>query len=226
MKVYVTSPRGKEKLVQAFEKEGCEVVNKLSTDVKLIVPTVDEELPFFSRSREYFKSQGIEVMVSSDYTIDMCRDKAEFSRFCKRHGFAHPSTGQFEAIIKPRFGKGSKGIIKIDRSYIVQDIVPFPEYSVDSYCGAIRKFIPRKRLNIINGESTAAEINLQETIGIAETADRLAAQLGIYGPACIQGWWTGKTFIVGEVNCRFGGGFWLTQDIAPTVKWMVDEVRD
>lgn len=226
MKIYISQPRGKEKLVQAFQKEGCEVANFLTDDVKLIVPTVDEELTFFARSAEYFRFKGIEVNISSAYTIDICRDKAEFSRFCKRHSFAHPATAQFDAIIKPRFGKGSRGITKIDRSYIVQDIMPFPEYSVDyfaSFDGKTTSIVPRKRLNVVNGESQTGEIEMDGII--LDTVKRLGEELALLGHNTIQGWFTGKTFVVGEVNCRFGGGFWLTQDAAPTVKWLVQGVK-
>src|ERR1700719_2341555 len=43
-----------------------------------------------------------------------CNDKAEFNRFCRRHGFSIPETwicdkGQ-KFIIKPRNGSGGKGI--------------------------------------------------------------------------------------------------------------------
>src|SRR5947207_11718552 len=100
MKILITQSKGKEKLVQAFKNAGAEVVSQLTPDIRLIIPTVDEELWFFSRS-------NLPVMCASDYTIDICRDKAEFYRFCRRHGFPTPNTMQQNLIVKPRFGKGS-----------------------------------------------------------------------------------------------------------------------
>ena len=52
MRVLITSPKGKERLVKAFEDVGWTVVRTLLELPDLIVPTVDEELPFFSQNRE------------------------------------------------------------------------------------------------------------------------------------------------------------------------------
>lgn len=222
MRVLVTSPKGKENLVKAFEDVGATVVNSLLELPDLIIPTVDEELPFFALNREWFNANGIEVMVASEFTISTCRDKAEFNLFCKRHGFQTPRTWHMEAHVKPRYGKGSKGIVKVDRSFIIQETSAFPEVSIDYFAdlhGEPLNAIARFRLGIVNGASTEMEIvpnfNFKEV-------RRLGKELMLVGHNVIQGYWTGETFIFGEVNPRFGGGSHLTFDIFNSPKWLKD----
>lgn len=224
-KVLITSPHGKEPLIQAFEEAGATVVKEMDADVKLIIPTVDEELPFFSRAKQWLSYQGIHVMVSDPGTIDTCRDKAEFYRFCKRHSFATPITGQFEAIVKPRFGKGSKGQFKIDRSYISQEIMDWPEYSVDylgNWDGKFINCIPRLRLNIINGESHSTVIDNNKQI--VNMCKLLGNELKLVGHNTIQLWFDGQHIKFNEVNCRFGGGFRFTKNLLNSIPWLLENL--
>lgn len=225
MRVLVTSIKGKEKLCKAFEDVGATLVDSLLALPDLIVPTVDEELPFFSLNRSWFQSQGVEVMVGSDYTISMCRDKMEFYRFCRRHSFLTPTTLQEHLIAKPRFGKGSRGIVRIDTSYIVQPVINLPEVSVDYFAdlnGTFISAIPRFRLNVINGES-------QEMASVPdfdlETVKRLGRELLLVGHNVIQGFWDGKEMIFTEVNPRFGGGSWLTFDIFNSPQFLMEHLK-
>lgn len=226
MRVLITSPYGKEKLVRAFEQAGWTVVATLLELPDLIVPTVDEELPFFALNRDWFKSQGIEVMVGSDYTIAMTRDKAEFYRFCRRHGFKTPSTVQDTLIAKPRFGKGSKGIIKLDRSYIVQPFIDLPEVSIDYYAdlnGDFRSAIPRFRRNVVNGESQ--DMEFVPDLDLTEIK-RMGSELMLVGHNVIQGFLCeDKTICFMEVNPRFGGGSSLTFDIFNSPKILMETMR-
>jgi carbamoyl-phosphate synthase large subunit len=221
MKVLITSQNNKQALVKEFSKYA-EVVDHLTQDVELIVPTVDEELPFFARAKEFFNSKGIYVMVPSDYTIDMCRDKAEFYRFCKRHGFKTPVTMQESLIAKPRFGKGSKGIIRIDRSYIVQQVVDFPEISIDYFAdfeGHYVSIVPRYRMHVVNGESK--DFMLVKNFDSTETK-RLGKELGLVGHNVIQGFYDGKDVCFTEVNCRFGGGSHFSWRLFSGPKWLIN----
>ena len=225
MRVLVTSPRGKEKLVKAFEDAGATVVATLQELPDLIVPTVDEELPFFSQNREWFKSFGIEVMVASPFTVDTCRDKAEFNLFCKRHGFLTPRTWQMDAHVKPRFGKGSRGIVKVTKAFIIQETCTFPEVSIDYFADLNGNFvsaIPRFRLDVVNGESQAMEYVPNFDF---DKIKRLGNELRLVGHNVIQGYWTGDSFILGEVNPRFGGGSWMTFDLFNSPKALIGALR-
>lgn len=227
MKVLITSPRGKEHLVDAFKKTDVEVVKTLEEGVKLIIPTVDEELPFFAQARPWFNQQGIEVMVSNPTTIDLCRDKAEFARVCARHGVSHPRTSYGENfIVKPRFGKGSRGIIRPEHSHIVQETITFPEVSIDYFAdfeGKCLSMIARYRLNVTNGESTDMQI-----VADFDYTDvkRFGEELKLIGHNVIQGFWTGKTFIFSEINLRFGGGSWMTFDIFNSPEYLINSIKE
>ena len=223
MKVLITSALTKPPLVKAFENEGVEVVRQLDNDVKLIVPTVDEELPFFASANSYFARQGIQVMISSEDSIYLCRDKTEFYRFCRRHSFPAALTLQEDRIAKPRFGKGSKGIVRLDNTYILQNYIPWPEYSIDYFgnlSGKCISAIPRKRLSIVNGEAKAGEICLDNKL--TDFAKNVGEDLFLVGHNTIQCFYDGTDIILNEVNCRFGGGFWITQPYFNSVKAILD----
>lgn len=209
MKVFITQPKGKENLIEEFKKTGVEIVSILDKKVTLIVPLVDEELWFFSHAKDWFKEQGITIAISNEFVVSTCRDKAEFYRFCKRHGFNTPLTMQDEIIAKPRFGKGSRGQFKIDRSYIVQEIVDWPEYSIDYYKDDnILSIIPRLRLDVINGESKSCKI--VEDKKLIDEAARLGKELDLKYHNVMQCFYNGSDIKWIEVNPRYGGGSWMT----------------
>ena len=209
MKVLITQPRNKEHLVKAFIDAGADVTARLDKDVKLIIPTVDEELVFFSNSREWFKDAGIMVAVNNEYVISECRDTAEFYRFCRRHGFKTPLTMQADLLAKPRFGKGSRGQFRIGRDYIVKEYIDGDEYSIDYYDdGRFLSVIPRLRLNVVNGE--AKEAGIVSDPLLIEEATRLGKELGLQYHNVMQCFYDGKSVVWIEVNCRYGGGSWLT----------------
>ena len=221
MKVLITQPRGKENLVNAFEKAGAELIYPHMDFVKpdLIIPVVDEELPTMS----YISSIiGSKVLISSNYTIDMCRSKAEFQRFCKRHNFPCVPTMQDNLIAKPTYGKGGRGFIRLDRSYVVQPFIDWPEYSADYFAdweGKCLSIIQRQRLDIVNGESKKAKIVWD--IDIHKMLHRLGTELGIIGPAVIQYFSNGSDILISEVNPRYGGGSHLTFPIFDSPRWLL-----
>jgi carbamoyl-phosphate synthase large subunit len=230
VKIWIDQPRGKENLVQAFKQVGCEIANEkvgelFDSSVKLIIPTVDETLPFFARSKDYLLKQGIRAMVGSPFTIDMCRDKAEFFRFCRRHGFDTPETAQGHYMLKPRFGKGGRGNVKIDRSFILQEFIDLPEFSIDYFAdwdGTCLSCIPRLRVNVVNGESQKATFGKHEFI--VEVCKKLAGELHLVGHNVIQGFYDGTRFLFTEVNPRFGGGSHLTFHLFNSPKWLRDNM--
>lgn len=225
MKAYITSSKGKEHLVEAFQKAGWDVVPSLSAGLDLIIPTVDEELPFFASNRDWFFNRGMEVMVSNSDAIYQCRDKAEFNLWCARHSFQTPRTWQMNAYVKPRFGKGSKGIYKIDTSSIIQEASIFPEVSVDCFLdtpGHPASVVPRYRLDVVNGASTRMELVKDFDY---ETIIRFCTEMKLFGHVVIQGYWTGDVFIYGEVNPRFGGGSHMTFKLFNSPKFLMEMVQ-
>lgn len=222
MSVYIDQSKGKERLVEEFKKYAI-VDTSIQASTNLLIPTIDETLPFFAANRKWFQDKGITVMVASENTIHHCRDKAEFNLFCKRHGFQTPRTWQMNGYLKPRFGKGSRGQTKFSTSYIVQEECLFPEVSVDYFAdlkGNPLSMIARYRLNVVNGESQ--DYAIVTDFNYAEIK-RLGMELGLVGHNVIQGYWTGEVFIFGEVNPRFGGGSHFTFDIFSGPRWLVNQ---
>ena len=90
-------------------------------NIKLIILTIDTELPVFAAHREQFRRVGIEVAVSGPRTVEIGNDKNLTHRFLTEHQM--PVVRQYEVdgtrpetipelpvIIKPRQGSASKGV--------------------------------------------------------------------------------------------------------------------
>jgi len=196
--------------------------------VQLLIPTRDEELPIYSSYINEFADVGVRVMVAGLETIQICQDKESFVHFCMDSAFDIPKTffdardvgpSDLPVFCKPRYGKGSKNLevirslsrlhalIENSDPLIVQEYVKGPEYTVDLFAdfeGRIISVVPRRRVQVINGESWVGETIYNENV-IAENA-RLAATLGLVGHNTIQCFLIGEEIKFIEVNPRFGGG--------------------
>jgi len=158
--------------------------------------------------------------------MEKCRDKMETFTFLSQK-FASPYTTvdpnkiiEFPLIAKPRFGKGSKGVVKIDNdddlkyvqskndNLIFQEYLPGTEYTIDVLSdleGEPIIAVPRIRLQTKAGISTIGKIVKDDSI--SETCKSIAKYLKIIGPCCIQMKETKDGILkVVEVNPRLGGG--------------------
>jgi carbamoyl-phosphate synthase large subunit len=195
--------------------------------VKLIIPTRDEELPFFAEHTEIFLQQGICVMIASGEVIRCCLDKSSFLQFCADHGFAVPKVWAtpdwsnpaiYPVFVRPSSGKGGRGARKVNsqselgalidnrKEILVQEYVDAQEYTVDLFAdfnGKVISVVPRRRLQVWGGESfiTATENNGE----IIQESARLAKEIGLVGQNTIQCFLRdGKPMFI-EINPRFGG---------------------
>ncbi len=196
-------------------------------DIKLVIPTRDEELPFFAEHNEIFLRQGIRVMIASGDVIRRCLDKSSFLRFCTDHGFTIPKIWVtrdwsnpeiYPVFLRPSSGKGGRGARKVNsqselnafidnpKEILVQEYVDAPEYTVDlfaDFSGKVISAVPRRRLHVWGGESfvTATENNAE----IIQESVRLANEMGLVGQNTIQCFLRdGKPLFI-EINPRFGG---------------------
>ena len=195
-------------------------------DVRLLIPTRDEELPFFAEYKELFTHLGVLIMLPNENTIRICQDKLLFAKFCLQSGFSVPSIlfepkniKQYPVFVRDRFSKGGKGAFRVNselqledlllrlRFPLVQEYINAPEYTVDLFAdlsGQVISVVPRERLAIFGGESfisrTCKNWNiLQESI-------RLAQELGLVGHNILQCFWHEDRVKFIEVNLRWGGG--------------------
>lgn len=198
-----------------------------NNNIKLIVPTRDEELKLFSRNREIFEDINVKIMVSDVETIDICQDKEKFIDFCEKNEFGIPKTyknseliteNDFPLFLKPVVGKSGVDTFKVDsfddlneilsknNDFIIQECVEAQEYTIDLFAdfeGNVISAIPRQRVYVWGGESLVTKTVKNENI-ITESV-RLAQTLKLKGHNTIQCFFDGENIKFIEINPRFGG---------------------
>ena len=103
------SPRDSDPLFAAKLLEFCQ-----KNQIKLVVPTRDEELLLFAKHRDKFENNGIKIMICAAETLNICADKLKFAEFCQNNSLLVPrvySLGEirqkkeeFPLFIYDRFG--------------------------------------------------------------------------------------------------------------------------
>ena len=196
-------------------------------EIKLIVPTRDEELSLFAKNIDLFEEIGTKIMVSSLEAIEICQDKVKFINFCRNNGFSIPKTyediksisnNDFPLFLKPIIGKSGVDTFKVtsfeelnkllknNNDFIVQECVEDPEYTIDLFAdfeGNVISAVPRQRINVWGGESLVTKTVKNERI--IEESVNLAEKLKLKGHNTIQCFFDGETVKFIEINPRFGG---------------------
>ena len=201
-----------------------EIVTKHKINV--LMPSSGYDIYQYSANKDKFLKLGALPVVSDIKTMKICRDKIQtFNHLSKK--FELPFTTLdykkvkgFPLIAKPRYGKGSKGIVKINNenelkyvrlnseNLIFQEYLPGIEYTIDVLsdleCEPILA-VPRIRVETRAGISTVGTIVKDENI--SETCKSIAKYLKIRGPCCIQMKESNDGILkMVEVNPRMGGG--------------------
>ena len=195
--------------------------------INLVIPTRDEELPWFAEHKALFTEVGAAVMVPSPTSVEICQDKKLFIKFCQTHNYDTPKTHEkieaiteldFPLFAKPRYGKGGKQATRIDSrpelsrisgqlsDVIIQEYIQWPEYTIDlfmDFSGQVISAVPRERLYVFGGESFVSK-TAKHPILIEESV-RLAINLDLVGHNTIQAFFAEGTVKFIEVNPRFGG---------------------
>lgn len=194
--------------------------------IHAIIPTRDQELPFFAEQKGFFETHDIKIMVSSPETVNICLDKKAFADHLMLNGYlAIPtelSLSEISApyyVVKERHGAGAHMVgLKLSKEEaiahgsklkepIFQPYIQGVEWSVDLYrtsYGEVKGIIARRRDLIVNGESqitTTRQYPELETL-----CTNVANLLNIEGHALFQVMETaeGRLWII-ECNPRFGG---------------------
>lgn len=218
--------------IPSLDKLTVDLILKYCSENKIqaIIPTRNEELPFFAKQRLILQEHGISCMVSSPKAIDLCLDKLFFSEFLNAHSFpAIKSAIELDHhnkswVVKERFGSGSKQIglnltapeakqfAQSLQQPIFQPFIEGQEYSIDLYIdktGSTVGSIARTRDCIVNGESqvtTSLHAPKLETVCAS-----ISEKLGLYGHIIYQILLDNnqKMHII-ECNPRFGGASTLS----------------
>jgi len=201
-----------------------EIVTKHKINV--LMPSSGYDIYQYSANKEKLLKLGALPVVSDIKTMKICRDKIQTFNYLSKK-FELPFTTLdykkvkgFPLIAKPRYGKGSKGIVKINNenelkyvrfnseNLIFQEYLPGTEYTIDVLsdleCEPILA-VPRVRVETRAGISTVGTIVKDENI--SETCKSIAKYLKIRGPCCIQMKESSQGVLkIVEVNPRMGGG--------------------
>lgn len=198
--------------------------------IEILMPSSGYDIYQYSENKEKLLKLGALPVVSDKKTMERCRDKMQtFSYLSKKFDLPfttldYKRTSRFPIIAKPRYGKGSKGIVKIDNekelkyvqikkdNLIFQEYLPGTEYTIDVLsdldCEPIIA-VPRIRLETKAGISTMGKIVKDENI--SDTCKSIAKYLKIRGPCCIQMKESKEGILkIVEVNPRLGGGTFFT----------------
>ena len=221
--------------------------------VDLIVPTIDPELPVYAAAGRQFEAVGTRVHVSSPETISISNDKRLTHAWLLAHGL--PTVAQVDAQLllagqaqldlpvyaKPARGSSAIGVTRVDTldsleriaahrdDYIVQEIAPGAEYTVDVFVdrfGRCRSAVPRRRLEVRNGEvSKGVTVKHQAVIALAtQVSEALPGAWGCLNVQIFADDLTARLSVI-EINARFGGGFPLSWEAGADIpRWILEDM--
>ena len=209
---------------QYYVKRLFEIVEK--HHVQVLMPSSGYDIYPYSDNREALAKIGATAVVSDRDTLEICRDKLlTYKKMSGKYNLpfttANPDkVKSFPVIAKPRFGKGSRNVIKVnneaDLRYIAsnfentifQEFLPGVEYTIDVLSDMNKKpiiSVPRIRLETKAGISTKGRII--RDADLETTCMNMAREIGIRGPSCIQMKESSEEQLkLIEINSRLGGG--------------------
>lgn len=215
-------------------------------DIGLAVPTIDTELIGLARHREIFAVHGIQLVISDESLVNLCRDKRKTSELFHRIEIDSPAIYdkdnlKFPCFAKPYDGSRSIGTIHIpDQNSITQDIIndkklmfmeyidrTYQEYTVDAYYDTrsmLKCLVPRQRLEVRDGEISKGVTRRHFVYDYLK--DRLSRIEGARGCLTVQLFANaeGPRYAALEINPRFGGGFPLSYAAGANYPgWLIDE---
>jgi carbamoyl-phosphate synthase large subunit len=217
-----------EVIPEVDNKDYLEILFKIidKYEVNVLMPSSGHDIFPFSEHKEKLKKNGVIAVVSDRDVLEICRDKIlTFENLNKKFNLPFTTDKKdkvsgFPIIAKPRYGKGSRDIIKIDdyeeldyvdskySNMIFQEYLPGEEYTIDVLSDMESNpitSVPRVRLQTRGGISTKGKIVLDKEL--IEESFRIAKHLKIIGPCCIQVKKDREdVFKLVEINPRLGGG--------------------
>lgn len=185
--------------------------------IDLVIPSFDEMMIGWAERVSELGEIGCQVIISPLDTIKICQDKWKTFEFFSQLDIPTPETSlsQIHPLVKPRFGRGGKGVAitedAIDMSDMIsQAVVAGTELTVDAFFDRDHQpvyIVPRRRIGVINGKSTGGEVVKDEEV--ESYIRRISEKLPFIGPINFQCFVndTGAQFI--EINPRVAGGMAL-----------------
>lgn len=218
----------------------------LEHKVGLVVPTIDTELLGLSEQRDRFAAEGIDLVISDEALVRVCRDKRITAQLFNSVGIDVPKILDrqqltFPCFAKPYDGSRSVGAAKLSQAADLSDGMrddpklmfmefidqTFEEYTVDAYydrMGVLKCLVPRHRLEVRDGEINKG-VTRQHHV-YEYLVGKLARINGARGCLTIQLFAhpNEKRYAALEINPRFGGGFPLSYAAGANYPgWLIDE---
>jgi len=218
----------------------------LEHKVGMVVPTIDTDLLGLAEERSRFEAAGINVVISNELLVRVCRDKRLTAQLFNNVGIDVPKildrqNLSYPCFAKPYDGSRSIGAIKLSKSTELSDILfddpkmmfmefidqTFEEYTVDVYydrMGVLKCLVPRHRLEVRDGEINKGvtrkhhvyEYLIGKLVNIKGARGCLTVQLFAHPDQ--------KRYAALEINPRFGGGFPLSFAAGANYPgWLIDE---
>lgn len=201
--------------------------------VRLLVPTIDTDLPVLAESKAALRALGCRVAISAPRFVEITFDKHVTGTTFAAAGIRVPRSwlppidrraGLPERVfVKPRAGSASQHTYEVERKAlgsvlpmvprpIVQEVLQGPEITIDALLdldGRPIHFVPRRRIKTMAGESVQGVTIEHDVAFEAWIVDVLGicTRLGAAGPLTLQAFLTPDGPVLSEINARFGGGF-------------------
>ncbi len=220
--------------------------------VRLVVPTIDTELPAYAAVRGEFEKIGTTVAISAPETVRIGGDKIRTQEWLRGEGFPTVRQGSveevrsslagwpFPLVVKPAAGSASIGVrlVRSRREFdaaaevpgaIVQTVAQGTEHTVDvlvDRAGRVVCAVPRRRLEVRAGEvSKGMTVRDGRLIGLATSiGERLPGAYGALNVQIFLDEASGAMSVI-EINPRFGGGFPLSHEAgAKFPQWLLEEI--
>lgn len=215
--------------------------------VKLVVPTIDTELPALAEQRARFEAAGVTLLVCDAPLVEAFGDKRLTADFFAARGLETATLYAREAIrypvfVKPYDGSLSAGAVLVrseaemtpalrdnPRNIFCEyiDHADHTEYTCDLYfdrAGALKCAVPRQRIEVRGGEVSKGRTAKGDVEQIF--FDKLGRIDGARGVLTVQLFRNNNTgrLVFNEVNARFGGGYPLTRHAGADFQaWLTEE---
>jgi carbamoyl-phosphate synthase large subunit len=200
--------------------------------IRLVVPTIDDELPIIAAGRAQFAALGAITACSVEPTSTLCNDKFATCRHLREAGVRAvqtwlpaelPSNLKFPLFIKPRGGRGAVGAFPLRSKReldfflgyvhdpVVQEYLDGPEFTIDVLCdfdGQPLSIVPRERVVIRSGVMDRGRT--VKNAQLIELARLACLAIPFAGPLNIQCRMKDGEPVIFEINPRFSGGIPLT----------------
>lgn len=193
--------------------------------VKVLVPTVQEELGALSRHRDRFVRAGTIPIVSGTESIAIASDKASTYRFFAGRPYCprvfRRSDAAFPVVVKPTRSRGGRGFhVCRDRAElrvalaqnrrqfgrsVIMEHLPGTEYSVYGLSGPDGRPLVVVPIHRIQAVSESKKAQVVRDARVEQVAGDVASRLRLVGPWNVQVMKSGARTTLIEVNPRFAG---------------------